>query len=266
MEFVGGGGAIALGLELEGGVGDRDREVLAQAILQLGEDCGGIFHGEVFVNYHVGHQNRHAGGHRAGVEVMHSKHMRHVFQMFAYLIEVKSIRCFLQQHLDRVVQQLDGARNHHQCDDGTGHGVEAIPSGGDHYQGRGHHGHRAKCVIHHLEERGLHIHVVFALRGKDENRDDICGKTQNAREQQQADIVDFRFGTAEQTHAGLHQRIDANDEQHHGTCGSGEHLKPGPAPSTSVVGLAAHQYGGDCGCRQHGHVGEHMTGIHQQGQ
>lgn len=42
------------------------------------------------------------------------------------------------------------------------------------------------------------------------------GKTQNAHEQQQADIVDFRFGTAEQTHAGLHQRIDANDEQHHG--------------------------------------------------
>ena len=79
-------------------------------------------------------------------------------------------------------------------------------------------------------------------------------------------IVDFRFGTAEQTHAGLHQRIDANDEQHHGACGSGEHLKPGPAPSTSVAGLAAHQYGGDCGCRQHGHVGEHMTGIHQQGQ
>lgn len=77
VEFVGGGGAIALGLELEGGVGDRDREVLAQAILQLGEDCGGIFHGEVFVNYHVGHQNRHAGGHRAGVEVMHGKHMRH---------------------------------------------------------------------------------------------------------------------------------------------------------------------------------------------
>ena len=89
--------------------------------------------------------------------------------MLANLVEVKPLRGLFQQYLDRVGQQLDGPGNHHQCDDRAGHGIETIPAGGNHDQRRSYYSHGAECVVHHFEECGLHIHIVFALRG--ENKD-----------------------------------------------------------------------------------------------
>ena len=197
---------------------------------------------------------------------MHGDYARHRFQMLAHLIEIQPLRGLLQQYTDGVVQQFDCAGDHHQCDDAARDRVELIPAGCEHDQGGCDHGYRTQCVVHHFKERGLHIHIVAALRGKNGDGDDVGHQPQYADEQQKPNIADRRFGIAEQSHACLEQRVDAHEQQHQRTACGGDDLKPCPTPGAGAVGFAAHQYGGDGRGDQYGNISEHMPGVGEQRQ
>ena len=115
------------------------------------------------------HEDRHAGGYGAGVKVVHGNNMWHLFQMGPHFVKVKSVGRFFQEHADRIVQELDGAWNHHERDDAAGNRVEASPAGADEYDRRYDYGYGSQGIVHNFEERRFHVHVVFALRCEDED-------------------------------------------------------------------------------------------------
>ena len=76
MQFLAAVRIVSFRFKLEGGVRHGYGEVLTQAVLQLGEDVGGIIHGQPALHYHMGHDDGHAGRDGAGVQVVHGHHVR----------------------------------------------------------------------------------------------------------------------------------------------------------------------------------------------
>ena len=142
--------------------------MFAQAILKLGEDARCLFHGESPFHYHVRHENRHAGGNRAGMQIVNGDNMGNVLQMLANLVEVKPLRGLFQQYLDRVGQQLDarGIIINAMAAPATAskpfQPVEIMTNAEATTQ-------PSRVRRSSLRGMRLHIHIVFALRG--ENKD-----------------------------------------------------------------------------------------------
>ena len=105
MQFLAAVRIVSFRFKLEGGVRHGYGEVLTQAVLQLGEDVGGIIHGQPALHYHMGHDDGHAGRDGAGVQVVHGHHVRHLLKMFAHLVQIEFLWGFLQQHAHGVAQQ-----------------------------------------------------------------------------------------------------------------------------------------------------------------
>ena len=198
------------------------------------------------------------------MQIMDGHDVRDILQMRTYFVEIQSVRGLLQQHFQRIAQQLHRTWNHQQRDQAAGDGIEAIPPGEHHDHGRRYDRHRAQGIIHHFEERGFHVHVVVMLPGKDDDRADIGSQTQNAEEQQQPTVRHMFGGSSEQSHPRLDQRIQSDEQQDHRSRLRGQHLKPGPTPGAGAVGLSTHKHRRHRRCNQHRHVREHMPGIHQQ--
>src|SRR5450759_927287 len=111
---VGGGfvSRVAAGLELDGAV--LDVEVSGQALLELVEQAGQVPVVEArVVNHNVGGQHRQTRSHLGSVQIVDRQHVSDRDQMLANLAQLQSLGRGLQQDIDALAQQLQGARDDH---------------------------------------------------------------------------------------------------------------------------------------------------------
>ena len=80
--------------------------MLAQTVLQLAEHIRRLIHAHAGFHHDMRHEHGHAGGHGARMQIMDGHDVRDILQMRTYFVEIQSVRGLLQQHFQRIAQQL----------------------------------------------------------------------------------------------------------------------------------------------------------------
>ncbi len=93
----------------------------------------------------------------------------------AHLRHVDVLGRRLQQDVQRLAQQLPGARDDHQADQQRGDRVGGLPAGGQDDRGRDQHGERAQRVRRHLQEGAAHVEALL-LAAHQQRRARSCSR------------------------------------------------------------------------------------------
>ena len=192
---------------------------------------------------------------------MHVQDTRRLQQVPAHLVQVNAPGRRLQQHVDGLAQQAQGARDDQQADAERDDGVGAGEAGQPDRQGGGQDRHRAEQVVEDLQVRAADVEAGRLALRQQQQRHQVAHRADDAEDDHRA--RPYRFRVDQPLH-GLVEDEGRKPEQDHRVHGGREDLRALPAERPLRRRRAA---GNPHREQRQGHpvgVRRHVSGVGQQ--
>ncbi len=253
---------VRLGLDLERAV--LDVEVLAEALAQRVEHPPAVAGGQRLLgDDDVRRQDGQPGGDRPRVQVVHVEDAVHPPHVLPDLTHVDPPGRGLEQHVEGVAQEVQGARQHQAADHDGGDGVGRRPAGAEDDERGDDDRDRSQRVGEHLQVGAADVERLRSPPVEHGEGHQVHDQPDAGDDEHRAGL-DLRRVADPPDRLGEHEHRDGDEQE--AVRDRGEDLDPLPAERASSASRPLGERDRAERQRDADRVGRHVPGVGEQGQ